>query len=1368
MSDALFNNNFFNRITDVLPFGVRRFLSLFYCAALLISSAFSAGSSEAVHPETSTGTGAYSEAASSAAHPAAPAVIRENLVQNGSFTPSSGQGSAAGAFDAAPWKAGTFGSYTLPKTSAVTGDAGAAAPYILMTAHDDSSRGWIEQSIPVTSGSEYIVSAYIKAENVTYARGGIQILEYTGNSTAPLTTDIKQTLKIKIKTPSHDWQVYRGSYIPAAGVSRITLRLYLGTHAPVTKGAALSFHSVQFMEKPEEAVRSGSVPPAEKSAALADTAAGGTAGDNTASQTAAGNHTQETARYAVNLLRNASFEEAVSSANRLWQGGRAPEGWQLWVPQSGSGLQLSLDRTAAQSGWQSFKITADGQSRLAVHSTYPVDPAKIYRLSMQVKTEAVMGKGIYFRVQYSQDGKKFAVPKDFTGSIPAIGTQDWTEQEAMLTSLPAGTTYLKVELFYDSSVGTAWIDSVCLSESYQFALKENHIKQKTGKKITLYPVFPAGMAPRPVSWTSSNPDCAAVEPAESDGTTDTVEKAGTSCTVRLLQTGGAIITARTIDGNTARCKISIEDKSLHKQYEEIRTRWAHRMTMPAGADTDDSDYQEVVEQLTAAATIRWEDMIRNPNRDELWGKYGSGYISEHLTQTLTDLRFMARAFAAKDSRLYHNRRLKNDILDALRWFYINRYHEGIEPSAMYGNWWDWCIGAPQKLCDILILMYDYISTKDMNRYLTAIRYFSIQPDQVLKGPNPLTGANLLDCATVCALTGALEENTLRLTEARDAISKRLPYVTRGDGFYEDGSFIQHTVFPYTGSYGAVTLAGIENMLYILHGTPWRIEDPNIAHVFEWVQTAFQPLFHKTAIMDMVSGRSIARKNASDHSRGKALLARILALAALTDDPVIKMNIRSFVKANIMGDTLYFSDPRYNETYFTAMNPNDAISFKQLLKDESVKPQQPVPLTHIYAGMDRVVFRQKKYTLGISMHSSRTGAFEIGNGENKRAWHTSDGWISLYNDDQLQYADNYWATVDHHRLSGTTTDHSERTNKSWALNTSAKRWVGGVSLHGIYGVAGMEYEAEKGFSSLTAKKAWFLFDNEIVCLGAGITASDNRPVETIVENRKLRNAGDTYFSVDGVEVLPSFGSVPLHNPRWAFLSANTEDGTDSIGYYFLEGGEYSAARELRTGNWYAVNDHLSEEDLLRNFLSIGIQHGNNPTDAHYAYTLLPCLTEQETEAYSRAPDIQIITNTAAVQAVREQRLGITGCAFWQKGRVVFSADRLQSIEAARPCAVMLQEGSGGRLSLAVCDPTQLQSAVQITLIGGNYRAASANERTVGAAAQSAELHTRQAAAGVSTGKMGSVTVLAENGITRIAVNTEKSYGKSFTVELEPAE
>ena len=88
--------------------------------------------------------------------------------------------------------------------------------------------------------------------------------------------------------------------------------------------------------------------------------------------------------------------------------------------------------------------------------------------------------------------------------------------------------------------------------------------------------------------------------------------------------------------------------------------------------------------------------------------------------------------------------------------------------------------------------------------------------------------------------------------------------------------------------------------------------------------------------------------------------------------------------------------------------------------------------------------------------------------------------------------------------------------------------------------------------------------------------------------------------------------------------------------------------------------------------------------------------------------------------------------------------------------MLQENSGGRLTLAVSDPTQLQSAVQITLTGGNYRAAASGG------------HTTEAAGLGSAQESAGITVQSDNGRTRIVFNTEKSYGKTFTVELEPAE
>ena len=49
----------------------------------------------------------------------------------------------------------------------------------------------------------------------------------------------------------------------------------------------------------------------------------------------------------------------------------------------------------------------------------------------------------------------------------------------------------------------------------------------------------------------------------------------------------------------------------------------------------------------------------------------------------------------------------------------------------------------------------------------------------------------------------------------------------GDGFYADGSFIQHGAVPYAGNYGAVALDNMARLIALLGAGPWPIRDPNL-------------------------------------------------------------------------------------------------------------------------------------------------------------------------------------------------------------------------------------------------------------------------------------------------------------------------------------------------------------------------------------------------------------------------------------------------------------------------------------------------------------------------------------------------------------
>lgn len=227
--------------------------------------------------------------------------------------------------------------------------------------------------------------------------------------------------------------------------------------------------------------------------------------------------------------------------------------------------------------------------------------------------------------------------------------------------------------------------------------------------------------------------------------------------------------------------------------------------------------------------------------------------------------------------------------------------------------------------------------------------------------------------------------------------------------------------------------------------------------------------------------------------------------------------------------------------------NDIKLAEKLLKNDAIKPRGELLLHKTFANMDRVVTRKPGYAFGISMYSDRIQNYEDMNNENRKGWYTGEGMTYLYNNDLDQFSDGFWPTVDPYRLPGTTVDTMARADGS-GEHRSDNSWVGGSTLANMYGTAGMNYSAWN--SSLTAKKSWFMFDDEIVALGAGISSKEDRTIETIVENRKIGEGGINQLSIDGEKQANLFSQTAKKNVNWAFLEG-TNAGSD-IGYYFPAG------------------------------------------------------------------------------------------------------------------------------------------------------------------------------------------------------------------------
>jgi hypothetical protein len=87
-------------------------------------------------------------------------------------------------------------------------------------------------------------------------------------------------------------------------------------------------------------------------------------------------------------------------------------------------------------------------------------------------------------------------------------------------------------------------------------------------------------------------------------------------------------------------------------------------------------------------------------------------------------------------------------------------------------------------------------------------------------------------------------------------------------------------------------------------------------------------------------------------------------------------------------------------------------------------------------------------------------------------------------------------------------------------------------------------------------------------------------------------------------------------------------------------------------------------------------------------MLPHKNTADTALYSSAPDVEVLSNTTDVHAVREKTLGITAANFWNPASVDF-------ISAQNPASVMVKE-TDSELTVSVSDPTQQQSAISLEL------------------------------------------------------------------------
>ncbi|MFJ6491886.1 polysaccharide lyase family 8 super-sandwich domain-containing protein [Streptomyces californicus] len=680
----------------------------------------------------------------------------------------------------------------------------------------------------------------------------------------------------------------------------------------------------------------------------------------------------------------------------------------------------------------------------------------------------------------------------------------------------------------------------------------------------------------------------------------------------------------------------------------------------------------LLETMAPADGSLWPDAVfADPDPDTDAESFA---FSGRMADSFARLNTMAQAYRQQGTGLTGSTALRDAVLTGLEHLNTQVYNDR---QTRYGNWYSWQIGAPQALLDVCVLLYDAIAPERLARYCAAVDHF-VPDSAVASYTGTSTGANRVDLCRVLALRGAVGASAAKIALARDALSPVFPLVSKGDGLYADGSFIQHTTVPYTGSYGSVMLGGLGMLFALLRGSDWEVTDPKRQVVFDAVENAWAPFLFNGLVMDAVAGRAISRGEADDHRRGHPILASIVLLGQGAS-AAENTRWRSLVKGWAQRD--YYSPPLNNPSLgLTALS-----RIKNVLDDTALTPL-PEPDGHrLFPDMARATHRRPGWAASLSMADRRVTYYETGNGENLRGWHTGSGMLYWWGDTFAngQYSDAFWPTVDPYRLPGTTASRKALANGSggdWGASLPDVNWVGGAT-DGKRAAVGQYL---RGLSStLMAKKSWFFLDDTVVCLGAGIQCRDGATVETTVDNRNLGPTGNAPFTVDGsAKPLTLPWSATLTGASWAHLGGHG-------GYVFPGGATVKALRENRTGRWRDINTGGSADQLSRKYLTLWFDHGKDPSDASYAYQLLPGATEQRTAA--RAADsgwLRILANSDDQQGVAVPSLGLTAVNFWFGGTV-------GPLVADAPCSVMVTEHGDGTATVCVSDPMRKRTSLTLT-------------------------------------------------------------------------
>ncbi len=614
---------------------------------------------------------------------------------------------------------------------------------------------------------------------------------------------------------------------------------------------------------------------------------------------------------------------------------------------------------------------------------------------------------------------------------------------------------------------------------------------------------------------------------------------------------------------------------------------------------------------------------------------------EHIRHT-GNMVTLAHAYQTKSSKYFKSKKVISVIEAALK--------NWVDNDFIGENWHPNQIGTPGNLVELMLLVGDQLP-KDL-----------VEKTQPIIGRAHLKASGARPSGDRIKIAGILAKNMLflgdtkRFDEVIKVIEGEIKYVTwpgmqygfsygksegglgtedaNGRGIQHDNSF-HHRVdgVNNTLSYGTGYADAFAEWASYVAGTKYTFSNEKINQLIDYYLDGIcKHLIYGKYPDPGAKNRSISRAGAL-HASG---ISTPLRLLAATD-----------YRKNELEEIINIREKDVNAT----------LSFAKF-----------------YWQSEHFTFQRPGYFTSVRMYSTRNYNMEVPyNSEGLLNHHRGDGvnHVSVTGD---EYYD-IWPVYDYQKIPGTTIMQKPQLPSADEIQKIGLTDFVGAVTDGKYGAVAFDFKSPH--DPLAARKAWFFFDDEYVCLGAGISCRKDLPVVSTLNQCLLRD-DVTIFSENKKTVIAK-GENEYENVDWVLQ--------DGIGYVFPQPTTVNIKNNQATGSWWTINKQTDspKAEVKMDVFKLWLDHGKRPSDESYSYMVVPATSVAKMEQNISKNNVVILSNTPEIQAVVNKSLQICQVVFYKAGEIQIS-EKLK-IVSENPGIVMLKMKQEEISEISVSDPNR---------------------------------------------------------------------------------